>query len=107
MPVFKKISGIEKPVPYENLRSFDIFHYSDEVDMKDSLGELNIVLLNPFKELLAKGIKNKIISVFRGRSKIENQENFKEALKAFIIEELIEISEFDSKDIDLYIDINI
>ena len=39
--------SIEKPSPYDNVISFDIFKYSDEVTLETQLFSLDIIKVNP------------------------------------------------------------
>lgn len=103
MKDFTKILGIENPTPYENLKSFDVFSYTDEVDFKDSLGKLDVVLLRTSKDMFLKGIKHSFLVVFHPLEEIEDEEYFKEKIKDFIVEEFIENLDFDFSDMDIYI----
>ena len=103
MKDFTKILGIENPTPYENLKSFDVFSYTDEVDFKDSLGKLDVVLLRTSKDMFLKGIKHSFLVVFHPLEVIEDEEYFKEKIKDFIVEEFIENLDFDFSDMDIYI----
>lgn len=103
MEDFNEILGIENPTPYENLKSFDIFPYTDEVDFKDSLGRLDVVLLSASEEFFIKGIKHKFLGVFHSTKEIVDEENFKKTIKDFIVEEFMEYLDFEFRDIDIYI----
>lgn len=103
MKDFIKILGIENPTPYENLKSFDVFSYTDEVDFKDSLGKLDVVLLRTSKDMFLKGIKHSFLVIFYPLEEIEDEEYFKEKIKDFIVEEFMEYLDFEFRDIDIYI----
>lgn len=103
MKDFTKILGIENPTPYENLKSFDVFSYTDEVDFKDSLGKLDVVLLRTSKDMFLKGTKHSFLVVFHPLEEIEDEEYFKEKIKDFIVEEFMENLDFDFSDMDIYI----
>ena len=46
--------SIEKPSPYDNVISFDIFKYSDEVTLETQLFSLDIIKINPFEQFKGK-----------------------------------------------------
>ena len=88
--------SIEKPSPYDNVISFDIFRYSDEVTLETQLFSLDIIkvnLLEQFKEKIKSSYKVLVYDVhvekqdidFNEIAKIVNQECFEiESMDIFI-----------------------
>ena len=88
--------SIEKPSPYDNVISFDIFRYSDEVTLETQLFSLDIIKINPlekFKEKIKPSYKVLVYDVhvekqdidFNEIAKIVNQECFEiESMDMFI-----------------------
>ena len=88
--------SIEKPSPYDNVISFDIFKYSDEVTLETQLFSLDIIkvnLLEQFKEKIKSSYKVLVYDVhvekqdidFNEIAKIVNQECFEiESMDIFI-----------------------
>ena len=88
--------SIEKPSPYDNVISFDIFSYSDEVTLETQLFSLDIIKINPleqFKEKIKPSYKVLVYDVhvekqdidFNEIAKIVNQECFEiESMDIFI-----------------------
>ena len=88
--------SIEKPSPYDNMISFDIFKYSDEVTLETQLFSLDIIKINPFeqfKEKIKPSYKVLVYDVhvekqdidFNEIAKIVNQECFEiESMDMFI-----------------------
>ena len=88
--------SIEKPSPYDNVTSFDIFRYSDEVTLETQLFSLDIIKINPleqFKEKIKPSYKVLVYDVhvekqdidFNEIAKIVNQECFEiESMDMFI-----------------------
>ena len=88
--------SIEKPSPYDNVISFDIFKYSDEVTLETQLFSLDIIKVNPleqFKEKIKPSYKVLLYDVnvekqdidINEIAKIVNQECFEiESMDIFI-----------------------
>ena len=88
--------SIEKPSPYDNVTSFDIFRYSDEVTLETQLFSLDIIKINPleqFKEKIKPSYKVLVYDVhvekqdidFNEIAKKVNQECFEiESMDMFI-----------------------
>ena len=88
--------SIEKPSPYDNVISFDIFKYSDEVTLETQLFSQDIIKVNPLekkKKKIKPSYKVLVYDVhvekqdidFNERAKIVNQECFEiESMDIFI-----------------------
>ena len=88
--------SIEKPSPYDNVISFDIFKYSDEVTLETQLFSLVLIKVNPiekYKEKIKPSYKVLVYDVhvekqdidFNEIAKIVNQECFEiESMDIFI-----------------------
>ena len=86
----------KKPSPYDNVISFDIFKYSDEVTLETQLFSLDIIKVNPleqFKEKIKPSYKVLVYDVHVEKqdidlneiAKIVNQECFEiESMDMFI-----------------------
>lgn len=87
---------IEKPSPYDNVTSFDIFRYSDEVTLETQLFSLDIIKVSPleqFKDKIKPSYKVLVYDVhvekqdidFNEIAKLVNQECFEiESMDMFI-----------------------
>lgn len=88
--------SIEKPSPYDNVISFDIFSYSDEVTLETQLFSLDVIKVSPleqFKDKIKPSYKVLVYDVhvekqdidFNEIAKIVNQECFEiESMDMFI-----------------------
>ncbi len=88
--------SIEKPSPYDNVTSFDIFRYSDEVTLETQLFSLDIIKVSPleqFKDKIKPSYKVLVYDVhvekqdidFNEIAKLVNQECFEiESMDMFI-----------------------
>ena len=88
--------SIEKPSPYDNVISFDIFNYSDEVTLETQLFSLDVIKVSPLEQFKDKIKPNYRVLVydlhvekqdidFNEIAKIVNQECFEiESMDMFI-----------------------
>ncbi|CBH20724.1 protein of unknown function [Acetoanaerobium sticklandii] len=88
--------SIEKPSPYDNVISFDIFRYSDEVTLETQLFSLDVIKVNPleqFKDKIKPSYRVLVYDLhvekqnidFNEITKIVNQECFEiESMDMFI-----------------------